>query len=65
MELREYVISARTVKSGSETFAVPVGEFIQVRKGLASAPEVELQEQCPAGKAWNVRVLVEITETDV
>lgn len=65
MILKEYVIEARTLMSGSEGFVVPVSEYVQIKKGPVEAPEVVLQEQCPVGKQWNVRVIVEITETDL
>lgn len=64
MVLNERIITPGTFRYGREEYELSAGEFVQVRMGLASAPEATLQEQCPIGKQWSVHVIVEITETD-
>lgn len=65
MQLDERIILPGHFKYGREEYELLAGEFVQVRKGLSSNPDVTLQEQCPDGKQWVVRVIVEIIETDV
>ena len=65
IELTEYNWPAKIVKSGAEDdLVIAAGQGIQIRYGTLADPETLLQEQCPAGKAWNVRIIVEIEETD-
>jgi hypothetical protein len=64
MELQEYVVEALTRKCG-DTSGVLV-EPGQILKGETTPGGAELFEFiCPPGKLWNVRVILEITETDV
>lgn len=49
-------------KAGSETIAVAAGQTLKVE----TSPDGEevLEVTCPAGKAWLVSIVVDITETD-
>ena len=63
MELATTTIEAATFKSGQAAgISVPAGQSLKIETG----PEGEeiLNEECPAGKAWSARIIVEITETD-
>ena len=65
IELTEHSWPAKTLKSGiGDDIEISAGQYLQIRYGALGDPAVELQEQCPAGKAWTARVIVEITETD-
>ena len=65
IELTEYNQPALVLRSGiGDDIYVDAGEYFQIRHGLLADPTIPLQEQCPAGKAWSVRVIVEIEETD-
>ena len=62
IELAEYEWAAKLVKSGSDVVDVAAGQSIKIE----TTPEGEevLDAECPAGKAWSVRVIVEIEESD-
>lgn len=64
IELTEYEWTARLVKSGDDVFDVVAGKSVEVAY-WAPGRTIVLDETCPEGKAWSVRVIVEITETDV
>ncbi len=61
--LTEYNYAAKVVRSGQEMeISIPVGTSLKIR---TTPPAVDLlDEECPAGKVWTARVIVEITETD-
>lgn len=63
IELNEKVITAKTRKYGTDEVACPAGRSLRVETTPAGSEL--LDEECPAGKAWVVRVSVEIIETDV
>ncbi len=63
MILTSHSWPAKVMKSGlEEGTPLTVGQSIKVE----TAPNgVEiLNAECPVGKAWSVRIIVEITETD-
>lgn len=60
--LTDHATPGRVVKSGSDSVNVPVGASLVVETTPDGA-EV-LSATCPAGKIWNARIIVEITETD-
>ena len=63
--LKEYSSPAIMIKSGQcNDVPLVTGDWLQIRHGNLSVPTTELQVQCPDGKAWNVRIIVEISETD-
>jgi len=53
---------AKTVKSGQEIVAVTAGQSVKVETTPGGSELLDVA--CPAGKAWSVRVQVEIIETD-
>jgi len=55
--------TAATIKYGSDEIACPAGRSLKVETSPAGSEL--LSEECPAGKAWTVRVHVEIIEVDV
>jgi len=65
MDLITHTVKASTVKSGQEV-AIPVtaGQSFLVRRYKGSSQLNLLNEKCPVGKKWSVRVIVEVTETD-
>ena len=63
MELTQHVVTPATHKFGTDTFAMVAGKSLRIET-TPGGVEV-LDEECPPGKAWAVRVIVEITETDV
>ena len=60
MEL-EFTPSASTSAKyhGFETMQLTAGENLKIEAGAG-----ELSEDVPVGKCWNVRLLINITETD-
>lgn len=54
---------ARLVKSGEGDVLLVAGQSVKVE--TSPGGEELLNVECPAGKAWSARVIVEITETDV
>ena len=63
IELSEHQWAAKLVKSGSDTFDVAAGKDIEVAH-WAPGKVTDLSVTCPEGKAWSVRVIVEIEESD-
>lgn len=63
MELSTKSLPARTKKYGSDVVACTAGKCLVIETSPLGL-EV-LNEECPANKAWEVRVSVEIIETDV
>jgi len=64
IELSEYNWPQKVVKSGQEGgISVPAGKSLRIE----TSPEGEdiLDVECPVGKTWLVRIIVEIEETDV
>ncbi len=61
--LDEYTYIAKIIRSGQETeISIPIGTSLKIR---TTPPAVDLLDvECPAGKVWTARVIVEITETD-
>ena len=63
MELRETIIVAATLRSGHDSdIDVVAGQSLKIE----TSPDGEdiLDIECPVGKVWKARVIVEITETD-
>lgn len=61
--LAEYVHTAKVVKSGNAG-AIPLVAGQKLRVETSPDGEEILDVECPAGKAWTARIIVEITETD-
>ncbi len=61
LEARER--AAVTIKFGTTEVACPAGRSLTIE--TAPGGEELLNEVCPAGKGWVVRVSVEIIETDL
>ena len=51
-------------RHGNTSVELTDGEWLQIRSGNLSSPDVALQEQVPAGKKWKVNLSVFIEETD-
>lgn len=64
MILNDYQTPACYIKSGSEA-AIAVGAGQAFRVETSPDGEEVLNVTCPDGKVWSIRVIVEITETDV
>ena len=62
MELTESSVTAKMIMAGEDEVVVAAGQAFNIETSPGGA-EV-LSEQCPAGKKWQVRVNVHITETD-
>jgi hypothetical protein len=60
--VRQDVLSGAAIKRGDATFTAVAGQTLTIETSLNGA-EI-LSEECPAGKQWSGRVVVEITETD-
>lgn len=63
MELRETNVEAARLLSGHETEIV-LEERQSLRIETSPNGDEILNVECPAGKSWTARVIVEITETD-
>ena len=63
MELADRQV-AHTQKFGTDTFAVAAGKQLQIRYQEGEEIIAVLTEAVPAGKAWSVSIIVDITETD-
>ena len=66
MELHTHAIEPATQMIGQESgIALAAGEKFRVQKFVGGEiVDVLADVTCPQGKAWEVRVIVEITETD-
>jgi len=63
MDLMTIEVVPATFKSGhTEDISVSAGKSFKIE--TSPQGETILDEECPAGKSWSVRVIVEITETD-
>ena len=62
--IKAEVFTGDTLYVGESVVAISAGQFLQIRYGTMASFVTETQEQCPEGKKWSVRLLVEITETD-
>ena len=62
MELETFVITPATLRRDDATFAVSAGQSVKIE--TSPGGEEILAVECPAGKAWSARIIVEITETD-
>jgi len=63
MELRESNIPASNFKSGSQSgLVIPAGKKLTIE----TSPQGDeiLDIECPAGKVWTARIIVEIVETN-
>jgi len=62
MELTTNEVLAALIKNGHEVVEAAAGQSLKIE----TSPDGDdiLDVECPAGKAWSVRVIVEITETD-
>lgn len=61
--LTDHVWTAKSIKSGSEEGAsIAAGQSLRIE----TSPDGEeiLNVQCPVGKSWTARIIVEITETN-
>jgi len=54
--------TAGLIKAGHETIAVAVGQSLKIETSQDGAEFLNIE--CPAGKAWSVKLDVTITETD-
>jgi len=64
IELTDHNWPSKVVKSGQEAgIPVPAGRSIKIE--TSPGGEEILDVECPVGKSWSVRVIVEIDETDV
>lgn len=64
VDLAESIQPARKLMHGDDLYTLSTGEYVQFRHGAMGSPEIDLQEQCPEGKSWEVYISVQITETD-
>ena len=65
IELTEHDWPAKLLKVGQmEGLELPSTEWVWLQHGPAADPVTDLLVEVPADKAWSVRVIVEITETD-
>lgn len=63
MQLIDYPSAPGSFKSGHEdNISITAGQRFTIETSPGGA-EI-LDEECPVGKVWSVRVIVEITETD-
>ena len=62
MELTAVNVSAAVHKSGTDTINVLAGQCLRIE--TTPAGEELLDTECPAGKVWAARIIVEIIETD-
>ena len=62
MELKDISVEARSVQAGYQLFNVTAGKTLTIE----TSPQGEdiLSVEVPDGKAWNVQMNVQITETD-
>ena len=60
--LGDHIHTAKVVKSGHDIMEMVAGQSVKVETSPEGAEL--LNAECPAGKAWSVRVIVEITEID-
>jgi len=56
---------ARTIAEATGCLDIPAGQGLQIRSGSLADPVTQLQEVCPAGKAWHVDINVTISQVDV
>jgi len=49
---------------GDETFVLEEGRQLLIKDSKGGGPVERFKETVPDGKAWSVRLLLEITETD-
>jgi len=64
MEIGTRTVAAATIKFGSDEVTCSAGQSLKIETSPGGAELLNLE--CPAGKQWsNVRVNVQITETDV
>ena len=63
MEVIEQEVAAHNKIVGDEEYEVAAGGWVQLRHGASEDPTIDLERQCPAGRVWQVRVFVCITET--
>jgi len=62
MELTTNEVQAALIKNGSDVVEVAALQSLKIE--TSPGGEDILDAECPAGKAWSVRIIVEITETD-
>lgn len=63
IELTEHQWPAKLVRSGQEDgITVLAGQSVKIE--TSPGGEEILDVECPEGKSWSVRIIVEITETD-
>jgi len=63
MELTEYARTPGTQLSGHQTgIEVAAGQSLVIETSPGGGEVLDVE--CPTGKVWSVRVIVEITETD-
>ena len=62
MELADTIQTAHTLHAGSQDIELVAGKSLKIET-TPSGEEV-LDVECPAGKVWSARVIVEIIETE-
>lgn len=63
MELNQHIIEPAVFKYGQQSSVLlAAGQSLRIET-TPNGIEV-LDTECPAGKVWSVRVIVEVTETD-
>lgn len=63
MQLTAHDVEAATLLSGHESnIALSAGETLKIE--TSPGGEDVLAAECPAGKVWSARIIIEITETD-
>ena len=63
MILTEQEILPAVIKSGQETdISITAGQSLKIE--ISPGGDEILEVECPAGKMWTARVIVEVTETD-
>lgn len=61
--LRDYTQTATTFKSGQESnIPVAAGQILRIETSPGGAEILDVE--VPVGKAWSVRIIVEVHETD-
>ena len=63
MDLAQRIRPASVIRYGSDEFECAAGKSLKIETGPGGM-EI-LNQECPAGKKYTVRVSVQITETDV
>ncbi len=66
MELKEEIIVAGKLMTGTSNMDLTAGDDMDIRKKIGADPvEKILDETVPAGKKWSVIIRVDIKETAI